>query len=105
VDKAVADQVEAAFIRHRSAEAALAAADERREAAREAHRQVERAYRVGEASATDLLTTTTELTDAETAAVIARWQRDFEAIALRHAVGAPPLPDLDLSLILEESFQ
>jgi outer membrane protein TolC len=102
VQKTIADQVEASAIRHTSAEAALTAARERQIAAREAHRQVERAYRVGEASATDLLATTTELTDAETAAIIARWQREFEAIALRHAVGEPPLPDLDLVPVGEE---
>ena len=57
---------------------------------------MEQAYRVGESTATDLLETTSALTDAETAAVIARWQRELEAIALRHAVGEEPLPDLTL---------
>ena len=102
VRKGIADQVESAAIRHRSAVAAFAAAKERQEASRSAHRQVERAYRVGEASATDLLATTTELTDAETTYIIARWQRELEAIALRHAVGESPLPGLDLQRDLEE---
>jgi outer membrane protein len=102
VQKGIADQVESAAIRHRSAVAAFSAAEERQQAARSAHLQVERAYRVGEASATDLLATTTELTDAETAAIIARCQRELEAIALRHAVGEAPLPGLDLQADLEE---
>ncbi len=97
VEKLVRDQVDAASISHRTAVAALAAARERLAAAQEAHRQVERAYRVGEATATDLLVATTELTDAETAEIIARWQRELQAIALRRAVGEPPLPDLDLA--------
>ena len=95
ITKGIADQVEAAAIRHRSAVAAYDAARERQTAAREANRQVENAYRVGEASATDLLATTADLTDAENAAIIARAQREYQAIALRHAVGLPPLPDLD----------
>ncbi len=97
VEKLVRDQVDTAAIGHRTAVAALDAAEERLAAAREAHRQVERAYRVGEATATDLLVATTELTDAETAEIIARWQRELQAIALRRAVGHPPLPDLDLA--------
>jgi outer membrane protein TolC len=56
---------------------------------------VERAYRVGEASTTDLLNATTEATDAETSQIVARVQREFQAISLRYAVGLPPLPDLD----------
>ena len=100
VYRGIADQVDAAAIGHRAAVAADEAADERVEAAREAYHQVERAYRVGENSATDLLTTTTERTDAETAAIIAGAQREYQAIALRHAVGLSPLPDLDPMAIL-----
>ena len=100
VFRGIADQADAAAIGHRAAVAADEAADERVEAAREAYHQVERAYRVGESSATDLLTTTTERTDAETAAIIAGAQREFQAIALRHAVGLSPLPDLDPMAIL-----
>lgn len=95
-DKAVRDQVESAVISHRTAVAALKAAEKRRTAAREAYRQVERAYAVGEATVTDLLTATTELTDAKTSAVIAHWQRELQAIALRHAVGQTPVPGVNL---------
>jgi len=95
--KGIADQVDRSAIALRAAEAALAAARERTAAAREAHRQVDRAYRAGEASATDLLDTTSELVDAESSHVIARWQRELQAIALRHAVGSPPLPDVDVA--------
>lgn len=98
--RVIANQVDAAAIGLRAAVAADEAADERVEAAREAYRQVERAYRVGESSATDLLTTTTEQTDAETTAIIAGAQREYQAIALRHAVGANPLPDLEPMAIL-----
>ncbi|MEN8163644.1 MAG: TolC family protein [Acidobacteriota bacterium] len=98
--RGIANQVDAAAIGHRAAVAADEAADERVEAAREAYRQVERAYRVGESSATDLLTTTTEQIDAETAAIIAGAQREYQAIALRHAVGASPLPDFEPMAIL-----
>ena len=95
--------VEEAAIGYRSATATLSAAREREEAAEEAQRQVERAYRVGEASATDLLTTTTELTDARTAQIIARAQRQLQAIALRHALGEAPLPELESLKTGEES--
>ena len=98
--RGIADQVDAAAIGHRAAVAADEAATERVEAAREAYRQVDRAYRVGESSATDLLTTTTEQTDAQTAAIIAAAQREYQAIALRHAVGLSPLPDLDPMAVL-----
>ncbi len=98
--RSIANQVDAAAIGHRAAVAADEAADERVEAAREAYRQVERAYRVGENSATDLLTTTAEQIDAETAAIIAGAQREYQAIALRHAVGASPLPDFEPMAIL-----
>lgn len=101
IRKRITDQVEAAAIGLTAAEAALAAAEERLEAADEAYRQVERAYRVGEASATDLLATTAEKTAAETAEIIARAQREFQAIALRHAVGSSPLPDLDPMAVVE----
>ncbi len=96
VRKGISDQVDVASITHRAAVAAFDAAIERTEAAREAHRQVDRAYVAGEASATDLLATTTEFTEAETTRIIARWQRELQAIALRHALGEPPLPDLAL---------
>jgi len=99
--KGIADQVESAAIGYRAAAAAYDAARERVTAAREANRQIERAYRVGEASATDLLSTTTELTDAETTAIIARAQREYQAIALRYATGLTPLPDLDPTTILD----
>ncbi len=102
VTRGITDQVDAASISYRAATAALEAARERTEAAREAYRQVERAYRVGEASSVDLLDATTEATDAETTQIIARAQREFQAIALRHAVGLSPLPDLDLSEPLNE---
>jgi outer membrane protein TolC len=101
IRKAITDQVEAAAIGLDAAEAALAASQDRRDAAREAYRQVERAYRVGEASATDLLSTTAEQTAAETAAIIARAQREYQAIALRHAIGENPLPDLDTMTVVD----
>lgn len=97
VVRSITDQVDAAAIGHRSAVAADRAAQERVEATREAYRQVERAYRVGESSATDVLTTNTARVQAETAAIIAAAQREYQAIALRHAVGLSPLPDLDLN--------
>ena len=65
-------------------------------ASREASRQVDRAYRVGEATALDLLDATSEATDAENAFIIASAQREYQAIALRHAIGLPPLPELPL---------
>ena len=101
----IADQVEAAAIRHRAAAAAYRAARDRLEAAREAHRQVAAAYRVGEASATDLLTTTSDLTDAETGTIVARAQRELQAIALRHAVGLTALPDLDPMAVIDTPSQ
>ncbi len=100
VRKGIADQVDSATIGYRAAVASDDAARERVAAAEEAYTQVERAYRVGEASATDLLTTTAEQTDAQTTAIIARAQREYQAIALRHAVGTTPLPDLDPMTIL-----
>jgi len=103
VTKRIGDEVEASAIGHRAAAAAFDAARERVVAAREAHRQVERAYRVGESSATDLLAATAELTDAETTQIIARAQREYQAIALRHAVGDTPLPDLDPLSVLDET--
>lgn len=96
----ISDQVDEATIGHRAAVAADDAAGERVDAAQEAYRQVDRAYRVGESSATDLLTTTTEQTDAETTAIIAAAQREYQAISLRYAIGLSPLPDLDTMAIL-----
>lgn len=95
--KAITDQVESAAIQLRSAIAGLEAARQSREAAAEAHRQLEHAYRVGEATATDLLSATASLTDAENSLIIARAQRQLASIGLRHAVGESPLPDLDLA--------
>jgi len=102
VRKAISDQVDAAAVTYRAATAALEAAGERREASREAYRQVDRAYRVGEATALDLLDATSEATDAENSMIIAKAQREYQAIALRHAIGLPPLPDLDPSSQLSE---
>lgn len=93
--RGIEDQVDSAFIGYRAADAALDAAGERSKASAEAYRQVEAAFRVGEASSVDLLDATTEATDAETSHIIARAQREFQAISLRHAIGLPPLPDLD----------
>ena len=93
--RTIADQVDRAFIGYEAADAALDAARERTKAAREAYRQVEAAFRVGEASSVDLLDATTEATEAETTHIIARAQREFQAISLRHAIGQFPLPDLD----------
>jgi outer membrane protein len=95
VRRNIADQVDSGYLGYEAASAALEAAGERTEASRLAYRQVERAYRVGEASATDLLSATTEATDAETTQIVARAQREYQAIFLRYAVGLPPLPDLD----------
>jgi len=64
-------------------------------AAKEAFRQVENAFRVGEASSVDLLDATREAVDAQNTHIISRYQREFEAISLRHAVGLFPLPDVD----------
>jgi outer membrane protein len=97
IRKGIADQVESSAIQYRSAVAAHQAAVTREKAAREAQRQVEKAYRVGEASATDLLVTTTDLSDAESSVILARWQRELGAIGLRHAVGDLPLPDVELT--------
>jgi outer membrane protein TolC len=102
VRKAISDQVDAAAVTYRAATAALEAAGERREASLEAYRQVDRAYRVGEATTLDLLDATTEATDAANTLIIAKAQRQFQAIALRHAIGLPPLPDLDPSSPLSE---
>ena len=93
--RSIADEVDSAYIGYEAASAVFDAARERTEASRLAYRQVERAYRVGEASTTDLLNATTEATDAETSQIVARVQREFQAISLRYAVGLPPLPDLD----------
>jgi len=93
--RVIEDQVDSAYIGYEAASAVFDAASERTEASRLAYRQVERAYRVGEASTTDLLNATTEATDAETSQIVARAQREYQAIFLRYAVGLPPLPDLD----------
>ncbi|MFV2071775.1 MAG: TolC family protein [Thermoanaerobaculales bacterium] len=93
--RTIEDQVDSASIGYRAANAVFDAASERTQAARLAYRQVERAYRVGEASTTDLLNATAEATDAETSRIVARAQREYQAIFLRYAVGLPPLPDLD----------
>jgi outer membrane protein len=98
----IRDQVDSAAISYRAATAALEAAEERTKAAREAFRQVEHAFRVGEASSIDLLDATREATDAENTHIISRYQREFEAIALRHAVGFFPLPDVDPTTIYHE---
>ncbi len=93
--RTIEDQIDSAYIGYEAANAVYDAASERTEAARLAYRQVERAYRVGEASTTDLLNATAEATDAETSQIVARAQREYQAISLRYAVGLPPLPDLD----------
>ena len=93
--RTIEDQVDSAYIGYEAASAVFDAARERTDASRLAYRQVERAYRVGEASTTDLLNATTEATDAETSQIVARVQREFQAIFLRYAVGLPLLPDLD----------
>ena len=95
--RSIANQVDSAFIGYEAADAALDAARERTKAATEAYRQVERAYRVGETSAVALLDATTEAIDAETTDIIARAQREFQAISLRYAIGEFPLPDLDFA--------
>ena len=95
--RTIEDQVDSAYIGYEAARAVYDAARERTEASRLAYRQVESAYRVGEASTTDLLNATTEAIDAETSQIVARAQREFQAIYLRYAVGLPPLPDLDFS--------
>ena len=102
VSKTISDQVDAAAVTYRAATAALEAAGERREASREAYRQVDRAYRVGEATTVDLLDATTEATDAANSLIIATAQREYQAIALRHAIGLPPLPDLDPATLTSE---
>jgi outer membrane protein TolC len=103
VHRSIADEVDSAYLRYRAASAVLDAAVERNEASRLAYRQVERAFRVGEASTTDLLVATTEASDAETAQIVARAQREFQAISLRYAVGLPPLPDLDSRSMIDDT--
>ena len=98
----ITDQVVSAYLGYEAADAVLDAATERTNAARLAYRQVENAYRVGEASTTDLLNATTEATDAETSQIVARAQREYQAISLRYAVGLPPLPDLDFRQMGED---
>jgi outer membrane protein len=103
VHRSIADEVDSAYLRYRAANAVLDAAVERNEASRLAYRQVERAFKVGEASTTDLLVATTEASDAETAQIVARAQREFQAISLRYAVGLPPLPDLDSRSMIDDT--
>ena len=95
VRRTIEDQVDSSLLAFEAADAVLDAATERNKAARLSYRQVEAAYRVGEASTIDLLDATTEAADAETAQIIARAQRQFQAISLRYSIGLPPLPDLD----------
>ncbi len=97
VTREIQNQVDDAAVTYRTATAALEAAHERNLASRQAYDQVERAYRVGEATSVDLLTATTDAIDAANAEIIAKAQREYQAIALRHAIGLSPLPDLDLS--------
>ena len=101
--RAVSDQVDSSYLGYQAANAVLDAATERTLASRLAYRQVENAYRVGEASTTDLLNATTEATDAETSQIVARVQREYQAISLRYAVGLPPLPDLDFRQMGEDT--
>ncbi len=101
--RTITDQVVASYIGYEAAEAVLNAATERTNASRLAYRQVENAYRVGEASTTDLLNATAEATDAETSQIVARAQREYQAISLRYAVGLPPLPDLDFRRMGEDT--
>ena len=98
----IADQVDSSYLGYQAADAVLDAATERDRASKLAYRQVENAYRVGEASTTDLLNATTEATDAETSQIVARVQREYQAIFLRYAVGMPPLPDLDFRQMGED---
>jgi outer membrane protein len=105
VTRTISDQVDSAFIGYEAANAVFDAARERTEASRLAYRQVESAYRVGEASTTDLLNATTEATDAETSQIVARAQREYQAIYLRFAVGLPPLPDLDFRQMSQAESQ
>jgi outer membrane protein len=101
--RTIADQVDSAFIGYAAADAARVAAKERSAAAREAYRQVEAAFRVGEASSVDLLDATTEAVEAENSHIIARAQREFQAISLRHAIGLFPLPDLDYAEFIPDN--
>ena len=97
VTREIQDQVDSAAVTYRTAVAALEAAHERNLAARQAYDQVERAYRVGEANAVDLLTATTDAVDAANGEIIAKAQREYQAIALRYAIGMLPIPGLDLA--------
>lgn len=97
VAREIEDQVDNAAVTYRAATATLEAARERNLAARQAYDQIERAYRVGEATSVDLLTATNEAIDAANSEIIAKAQREYQAIALRHAIGLSPLPDVDFS--------
>lgn len=105
VRRTITDQVDSSYLGYKAADAVFDAASERTRAARLAYRQVERAYRVGEASTTDLLDATTEASDAETSQIVARAQREYQAISLRYAVGLPPLPDLDFRMMSQADPQ
>jgi outer membrane protein len=103
LERTIGNQVDSAYIGYDAADAALEAAKERSTASKEAYRQVEAAFRVGEASSVDLLDATTEAVDAETSHIIARAQREFQAISLRHAIGLFPLPDFEYTDFEPES--
>jgi len=90
--RAIIDATDAALIAYRSAVAAEKASRQRLVAAEAAQKQTERAYRAGEASATDLMQTTAALTDARMSAVITRAQLRYQVIALRHAIGLEIIP-------------
>jgi outer membrane protein len=105
VRRTIEDQVDSSLLAFEAADAVLDAATERNKAARLSYRQVEAAYRVGEASTIDLLDATTEAADAETAQIIARAQRQFQAISLRYSIGLPPLPDLDFRAMSDADNQ
>ncbi len=105
VRRRISDQVDSSYIALAAADAVLEAAVERNQASRLAFQQVDRAYRVGELSTLDLLDATTEATDAETAQILARAQRQYQAIFLRYAVGLQPLPDLDFRAMSEADPQ
>jgi outer membrane protein TolC len=102
VTQEIENQVDNAAVTYRAATAALDAAHERNLAARQAYDQVDRAYRVGEATAVDLLTATSDAIDGANAEIIARAERELQAIALRHAIGLSPLPDVDFSRKTED---
>jgi outer membrane protein len=105
VRRTIEDQVDSSLLAFEAADAVLDAATERNKAATLSYRQVEAAYRVGEASTIDLLDATTEAADAETAQIVARAQRQFQAISLRYSIGLSPLPDLDFRAMSDADQQ